>query len=212
MVGMIGRCGSQASLFDVGNVYPVKLKAGSFEAQLASVSDRLFRDDDFSDLYDAKVGRPSVPPSQLAVLLLLQAESGVSDEEAVARSGYDLRWAAALRRPAGEPLCAKSTFQLFRSHLVLHDAAQRVFARSIEEAQRAGLLRKGSALRVALDTKPMIGRGAVEDTYNLLARGIARLARRLSEAEGVRADVWLAANGLSRYAASSVKGSAGLVG
>src|SRR5207248_3506729 len=97
-------------------------------------------------------GRPSAPPSQLALMTLLQHETGCSDAEAVARSAYDLRWAAVLGRAAGEPLCAKSTFQLFRAHLVLHEAVRTIFERSIQEAQRAGLL-KGSAVRVAIDTK-----------------------------------------------------------
>lgn len=205
---MIGKRGAQPSLFDVGNVYPVRLRPGSFEGQLASVSDRLFRDEDFAEMYDARLGRPSVPPSQLALLVLLQTESGVSDEECVERSGCDLRWAAVLRRPAGEPLCAKSTLQLFRAHLVLHDAIRTVFVRSIEEAQRTGLLRKGSPVRVAVDTKPMIGRGAVEDTYNLLATAIRKLSLRLAEEAGVEPTAWMISNDLSRYASSSVKGSA----
>src|SRR5437867_133761 len=61
-------------------------------------------------------------------------------------------------RAAGESVCAKSTFQLFRAHLVLHDGVRTLFEQSIVEARRAGLL-KGGALRVALDTKPILGRG-----------------------------------------------------
>jgi hypothetical protein len=33
---------------------------------------------------------------------------------------------------------------------------------------------------VALDTTPILGKGAVKDTYNLLAEGIEQLARRLA--------------------------------
>lgn len=32
---------------------------------------------------------------------------------------YDLRWAAVFGREAGTPLSAKSTLQLFRSHLII---------------------------------------------------------------------------------------------
>jgi hypothetical protein len=39
------------------------------------------------------------------LLLLLQQQAGCSDEEAVERSGFDLRWAAVLGRLAGAPLC-----------------------------------------------------------------------------------------------------------
>jgi hypothetical protein len=203
---MMGKRRAQRDLFDVGNVYPLELDPRSFHAQLAQAAPRLFHDEAFAAFYDARIGRPSVPPSQLALLTLLQQEAGVSDAEAVARSAYDLRWAAVLGRAAGAPLCAKSTFQEFRAHLVLHDEVQRIFVTSIKEARRVGLL-KGGALRVAVDTKPILGRGAVQDTYNLLATGIQLLSRALAETAGERPAAWLLAHGLSRYTAQSVKGS-----
>lgn len=206
---MIGKRGPQRDLFDVGNVYDLALPPGGFHAQLALAAPRLFSDADFAAFYSEKTGRPSVPPSQLALMTLLQHEAACSDAEAVARSGYDLRWAAVLRRGAGAPLCAKSTFQLFRAHLILHDGVRTIFLRSIEEARRAGLL-KGGALRIAVDTKPILGRGAVEDTYNLLASGIQQLARALASLAGKRAGAWASEHDLGRYFATSLKGSADL--
>lgn len=204
---MLGKRKAQRELFDVGNVFPVALDPASFHGQLARAADRLFRDADFAAFYADRLGRPSAPPSLLALLTLLQHESGCSDAEAIDRSAFDLRWAAVLRKAAGEPLCAKSTFQLFRAHLVLHDGVRTLFEQSIAEARRAGLL-KGGALRIALDTKPILGRGAVEDTYNLLATGIQQLARALAAPHP--AAVWAQAHDLGRYFGPSVKGSAAL--
>lgn len=204
---MIGKRKTQAELFDVGNVFPFVLKPGTFHAQLAHASPRLFVDEDFARLYSDRLGRPSVPPSMLALTLLLQQEAGLSDEETIERTGCDLRWAAVLRRAAGEPLCAKSTFQLFRAHLVLHDEVRMLFQTSIQEARRAGLL-KGKALRVAIDTKPIVGRGAVQDTYNLVACGIRQVATALARRAGLKPDAWLLKKNLGRYAEPSVKGSA----
>jgi Transposase DDE domain/Transposase domain (DUF772) len=206
---MIGKRRPQRDLFDVGNVYDLALPPDSFHSQLAKASPRLFQDADFATFYSNRMGRPSVPPSQLALMTLLQHEAGCSDAEAVARSGYDLRWAAVLRRAAGEPLCAKSTLQLFRSHLVLHEAVRTIFTRSIDEARRAGLLGKGR-LRIAVDTKPILGRGAVEDTYNLLGSGIQQLIRALAMLGGKRPEAWASEHDLGRYFASSLKGSADL--
>ena len=206
---MIGKRKPQPELFDVGNVYSLHLAPGGFHAQLARASSRLFSDEDFVVFYSEKVGRPSVPPSMLALTLLLQHEAQVSDEEAVARTGYDLRWAAVLGRPAGEPLCAKSTLQLFRAHLILHDEIRRLFQASIQEAKRTGLLR-GQSLRVALDTKPITGRGAVLDTYNLLAGGIRKLAEALARSENQKLAPWLCAHGLTRFAEPSIKGASEL--
>src|SRR5438093_8722689 len=204
---MLGKRKAQRDLFDVGNVFPVALDPASFHGQLAAAADRLFRDEDFAAFYADGVCRSSTPPAPLALMTLLQHESGCSDAEAIARSAFDLRWAAVLRRVAGQPLCAKSTFQLFRAHLVLHDGVRTLFEQSIAEGRRAGLL-KGGALRIALDTKPILGRGAVEDTYNLLATGIQQLVRALAAPQSPA--VWAEAHDLGRYFGPSLKGSADL--
>jgi hypothetical protein len=206
---MLGKRQAQRDLFDVGNVFPVALDPASFHGQLAAAADRLFRDEDFTAFYAERLGRSSTPPSLLALMTLMQHEGGCSDAEAVARTAMDLRWAAVLRRAAGTPLCVKSTFQLFRAHLILHDGVRTVFEQSIAEARRAGLLKRG-ALTVALDTKPILGRGAVEDTYNLLATGIQQLVRALAAGAGQEPEAWAPAHDLGRYFGPSVKGSADL--
>jgi hypothetical protein len=204
---MIGKRSSQMPLFDVGNVFDLQLDPKSFQAQLANAAPRLFVDDDFAAFYQDKIGRPSVPPSLLALTLLLQQEAGVSDDEAIQRTAYDLRWAAVLRKEAGHPLCAKSTLQLFRAHLLLHPEVAAIFGASLQEAKRAGLL-KGQAMRLALDTKPIRGRGAVQDTFNLLAQGIRQLGRALAAEDQEKPDDWLREHDLGRYTHSSLKGSA----
>jgi hypothetical protein len=206
---MIGKRKRQQALFDVGYVFDVPLDSESFHGQLARVASRLFRDEDFAACYDERRGRPSVPPSQLALLTLLQHQAGVSDAEAVERTCFDARWAAVLGTQLGRPLGAKSTLQLFRAQLILHDQVLTVFQRSLAEAKEAGLL-KGTPLRIALDTKPILGRGAVEDTYNLLATGIRQLAKALAKARGEQPDRWAAKHDLRRYFDGSVKGSADL--
>lgn len=209
---MIGKRKRQAALFDVGNVFDLELDPESFHAQLAHAGPQLFPAGVFDDLYCPSNGRPSVPPAELALLILLQYHAGVGDQEAVERSAFDLRWAAVLRRPAGTRLCARTTLVLFRARLALHDASERVFDRALQHAQEAGLLKPG-ALRVLLDTKPIIGRGAVEDTYNLLARCMDRLLRALATATGQTVEEWAVAHELSTYVRrreQSLKGGAEL--
>jgi hypothetical protein len=65
-------------------------------------------------------------------------------------------------------------------------------------------------MKVVLDTTPILGRGAVKDTYNLLADGIKKLIWALAKnAAGAQPDVWARQQGLGRrYYASSVKGEA----
>src|SRR5436853_141716 len=83
------------------------------------------------------------------------------------------------------------------------------FHAQLAEAQRAGLL-KGAALTLAIDTKPIIGRGAVLDTYNLLGSGIQKLGTALAVAQGREPEGWAGEHALSRYFSgreSSLKGS-----
>ena len=204
---MLGKRATQMPLFEVGNVFALTLDPAGFHAQLALAAPRLFQDQDFAIFYKDKQGRPSVPPSLLALATLLQHEAGVSDQEAIDRTAYDLRWAAVLRKEAGVPLCAKSTFPLFRAHLVLHPEVQTLFLASLHEARRSGLL-KGQALHIALDTKPIHGRGAVQDTFNLLATGIRQLARALARHAEQKPEDFLNDNALARYTKASLKGSA----
>ena len=102
---------------------------------------------------------------------------------------------------------AKSTLQLFRARLILHEKAREVFERSLRFAGETGYL-KSRRMNVDLGTTYILGRGAVKDTYNLLSDGVVELMRALSELEGNDLVEWAAANGYQRYVGSSVKGDA----
>ncbi len=169
----------------------------------------LFRDGDFAALYCLDNGRPSVSPSLLATALLLQTYEGVSDEEAKARADFDLRWKVALGIDIEERPFAKSTLQLFRAHLILHDQVRTVFRRSLDFARQTGYFRSRK-LKLVLDTSYILGRGAAKDTYNLLADGIIKLVRALAALEGSEPEEWAAEHDLRRYFGSSLKGEAGI--
>ena len=104
---------------------------------------------------------------------------------------------------------AKSTLQVFRAGLILHDKVREVFERSLKLARESGYL-KGKRMKVALDTTNILGRGAVKDTYNLLSDGIVRLARALAQLRGISVGEWAKSQGYARYLASSVKGEAAI--
>ena len=104
---------------------------------------------------------------------------------------------------------AKSTLQVFRAQLILHGKVREVFESSLRLARESGYL-KGRGMRVALDTTNILGRGAVKDTYNLLADGIVKLLRALSQVEGISVGKWAKARGYGRYLASSIKGEAAI--
>ena len=205
---MLGKRSPQRGMFEADHVYLDFVGRDTFYGFLATERGNLFRDEDFGRLYCPDNGRNSVPPSLLATALLLQAHDRVSDDEAKARADFDMRWKVALGTNLDQRLFAKSTLQLFRAQLILHDQVRSVFQRSLEYAQETGYL-QGRKMKVVLDTTPILGRGAVKDTYNLLADGIKKLIWALAKKVAkTKPEVWARGHELSQYYGSSVKGEA----
>ncbi len=206
---MLGKHGPQRGLFEADSLYLKFVGENTFYAFLATHRDELFRDAKFSKLYCLDNGRPSVPPSLLATALVLQCYERVSDEEAKRRADYDIQWKVALGVELETRPFAKSTLQEFRAQLVIHEEQQAIFVASLEEAKRQGYFKGKQQLKVALDTTNMLGRGAVKDTYNLLADGIVLVLRVLAKQAGEELGACAERVGLGRYtAAVSVKGQA----
>jgi transposase len=210
---MLGKRGPQRGLFEADTTYGAFVGRDSFYGWLASQRGELFRDEAFAGLYVLDNGRPSVPPSLLAVALVLQAYAGVSDDEAKQRADYDLRWKVALGIELDMRPFAKSTLQEFRAQLIVHEEQAAIFQASLEQAKRQGKFRTTTGerrkLTVALDTTNILGRGAVKDTYNLLGDGIVKLARVLAKLSGQVLIAWAAEHGYGRYVGeTSLKGTA----
>lgn len=213
---MLGSRGPQRGLLEADNLFTDFVGRDSFYGFLAAQRGDLFRDEDFAKLYCAQNGRPSVPPSLLATALVLQTHDRVSDEEAKERADYDLRWKVALGVGIEERPFAKSTLQEFRAQLVVHEEQGAIFKKSLELAKGRGYFRGKVKLKIALDTTAILGRGAVKDTYNLLADGIRVVLRALARqaglgpsAEGLRVEQWAEREGFGHYVAEeSLKGQA----
>ncbi len=203
---MLGRRSPQGNLLRPDHVLRGHVGEKSFHGLLARHGADWFPDAEFASLYREDFGRPSVPPSQLCVALLLQVHDGVSDEEAIARSAYDLRWKVALGLELDEKLCAKSTLQRFRAQLVLNQGAERLLERGVKACRESGVL-KTSSLSAAIDTTPILGRGAVKDTFNLVSDGIRGVVEQACRLKGWDRTQVVEAEGLSRHFASSFKGA-----
>ena len=176
-----------------------------FYGRLAREGGQYFRDEDFTDLYCQTNGRPSCPPSLLAMTRLLQHYTGVSDAEVVDRCKYDVRWKVALDLALSSVEALLPRVGSKPSGRASRCTTRR--ARSLSGAARdAGLL--PARLRVALDSSPVRGRGAVRDTSNLLSDAIAAVVRAVAAERGVPAEAAAAEAGLTRHVgAGSVKGS-----
>ena len=68
---MLGKRSNQRGLFEADTMYLEFVGPDSFYGYLASERGRLFKDEDFADLYCRTNARDSVPPSLLATALVL---------------------------------------------------------------------------------------------------------------------------------------------
>jgi hypothetical protein len=140
-------------------------------------SDVLFRDDDLADMYCPDNGRPSLPPSLMSGVLLLQFHDDVSDGEAVERAMFDQRWKVALNLPIDYAGFDPSSLSVFRKRCLQHGQERYAFDRFVEVGRAAGFLPDKATLLT--DTTPVKGAGAVQDTYTLLRKGIRKLLKAL---------------------------------
>ncbi len=173
---MLGRRNPQRSLFEAP-VWPHAIPSDSFYARMGAVNQVLFCDEDLAELYCLDNGRPSLPPSLLSGVTLLQFYDNVSDEEAVERTRFDLRWKVALNLPLDFPGFDPSCLSYFRQRLVQHQKERYAFDRLITVARTAGWL--PDQLTLLTDTTWAKGAGAVQDTYTLIRKGVRKLLRQM---------------------------------
>jgi hypothetical protein len=126
---------------------------------------------------DSTVGQPPIPPAQLALATILQAYTGVSDDEVIEATLMDRRWQLVLDCVDTETTpFSKGTLVGFRQRLIAQDLDRRLIERTVELAERTGGFgpARARALRVALDSSPLWGAGRVEDTLNLLGHALRK--------------------------------------
>ena len=145
------------------------VRPDSIHALLARECHALFPDELFSDLFASGVGRRSVPPLVVAVVMVLQRLEGLSDREAVERFTFDARWKyAAGGLPFDYPGFAHTVLVDMRARLARSDRPKRIFERTLEVAKAAGLV----GVRRVLDSTPLYDAVATMDTVTLVRSAI----------------------------------------
>jgi len=171
---MLGKRQPQRSFFDALGL-PHRVAPDSFYGRMGSLEAQLFKDEDLKALYCDDNGRPSLPPSLMAGVLLLQFYEDVSDAEAVERVLFDLRWKVALNLSLDYSGFHPSSLSVFRTRLVAHKQERYAFDRLLKVSREAGLL--ADKVTLLTDTTDAKGAGAVQDTYTLLRKGIRKLIK-----------------------------------
>jgi hypothetical protein len=169
----LGRAERQGRL---GNVAVARCEAelppASIYRLLHHERDQLFPDELFADLY-VQHGRRSVPPSILAVVMVLQRLEGCSDREAVDRFAYDLRWRYAAGVDDEQPGFVHTVLVELRARLRASADPARIFQVTCEPTRQAGLV----GVRRVLDSAPLLDAVATQDTVTLLRGAIRGLLR-----------------------------------
>jgi len=134
---------------------------------------RLFPDELFSDLF-ADTGRRSVPPSIVAVVMVLQRLNGLSDREAVEAFTFDARWKYACGGLAFDyPGFAHTVLVDMRARLARSERPDRIRDVTIDAAREAGLV----GVRRVLDSTPLYDAVATMDTITLIRSAIRGLLK-----------------------------------
>jgi transposase len=168
------------------------LPEGSFFALLAEHGDRIVRDEDFAECYSQRMGRPSIPPSLLAKVMLLQYRTGVSDEQAMECVAWDLRWKVALGLPVDHQGWHPTSLTKYRARLLLHKKEGLALENTLRLAEELGML-DGTAEQI-IDSTPMLGAAATQDTVRLVRHGVKKLIDAVTAADpqaGERLDAGL---------------------
>jgi DDE family transposase len=126
-------------------------------------------------------------PALLCMVTLLQGYVGASDAEAVELSVMDRRWQLVLDcMDAEEPPFSQGALQGFRERMIAHDM-DRVLLERTAALVRAGVATDAErqllskAVRVAIDSRPLVGAGRVEDTLNLLGHAARLIVKSVSK-------------------------------
>src|SRR3989442_2270047 len=133
-------------------------------------------------------GKAPVAPALLAMVTLLQAYTGASDAEAVDLSMDNARWQMVLGVLGEEEApFSQGVLSPFRDRLIAHEMERRLLERTVELARRTGgfdAKKLPKTLRLAVDSRPVIGAGRVEATFNLLARAARQLLTCAAKVKG----------------------------
>ena len=149
------------------------LPEGSFFALLAEHGERIVRDEDFAECYSQRMGRPSIPPSLLAKILLLEYRCGLSDEATMEALEWDLRWKIALGLPVDHRGFHPTTLTKFRARLLLHGKERLALENTLRLAEELQML--DAPAEQIVDSTPMLGAAATQDTVRLVRHGVRKL-------------------------------------
>jgi hypothetical protein len=150
--------------------------AGSMFAFLAAHRAEVFPDADYADLFAPPgFGRPSVPATQMAAVMTLQALCDYSDRETAEAVRFDVRWKVAIGAALDDPGFDPSTLVYWRRRIAKSERPHRVNDAVRKVIEQTGILR--GRRRRAVDSTILDDAVATQDTVTQLVSAIRKVAR-----------------------------------
>jgi hypothetical protein len=157
--------------------------AGSMFAFLAVHRAEVFPDADYADLFAPPgFGRPSVPATQMAAVMTLQALCDYSDRETAEAVRFDVRWKVAIGAALDDPGFDPSTLVYWRRRIAKSERPHRVNDAVRKVIEQTGILR--GRRRRAVDSTILDDAVATQDTVTQLVSAIRKVAREVPGAAG----------------------------
>lgn len=155
----------------VGHLVP----EGSMFEFLAEHRQEVFPDGQFEDLFPSGRGRPSIPASVMAAILVLQTLHDYSDRETAEAARCDLRWKVATGMALDDTGFDASTLVYWRKRLAKSDRPYRINGAVKDVVEATGIL-TGRRKR-AVDSTILADAVATQDTITQLVSAIRRVRR-----------------------------------
>ncbi|GCE38682.1 transposase, IS4 family protein [Rhodococcus wratislaviensis] len=155
----------------VGHLVP----EGGMFAFLAAHRHDVFSDEEFEDLFPSGRGRPSIPASVMASILVLQTLHDLSDRETAEAARCDLRWKVATGMALDHKGFDPSTLVYWRKRLAKSTRPHRINDAVRRVVEETGILR-GRRQR-AVDSTILADAVATQDTITQLISAIRRVGR-----------------------------------
>jgi IS5 family transposase len=185
----------------------LRLAPDSFERRLRDALPKLVSAEDFVGFY-AENGAGSRCPIQQLGMEMLKYRHNLSDKELVERCRRDLGFRYAIGLRWGEYPPGTATLGRSRAKLRALKGDDFVPRRVLKLAVEEGFLTDTDLQ--AVDSTNTDCRGAVIDTFNLVAAGIRQVVREVARCLGTRSDDLAQQWDLRRYMARSIKGQASI--
>jgi Transposase domain (DUF772)/Transposase DDE domain len=176
MSSMQGFERSDRQLLDAAALAGHLVPAGSMFAFLAAHRAEVFPDAGYADLFSPPgVGRPSLPATQMAAVLTLQALHDYSDRETAEAVKFDVRWKAAIGAALDDPGFNPSSLVYWRNRIAKSERPHRVNEAVKTVIEQTGIV-KGRRRR-AVDSTILADAVATQDTVTQLVSAIRRVGR-----------------------------------